>query len=294
MPNGGGHPSGPEATREATPYIELDRAAWAKLAHEVEDPLTQDEISALRGLGDQLDLEEVREVYLPISRLLSLYVEAAGRLHRDRRPSSTRTRRRGRRSSSAWRAPWRSASPRPPACSAPARALAGAPPRRPGHHGRLPLPQRRARAAWTAAAQGLPGVLRPPGAAPLRGRPQVRPRRGGGTGLRPPHVRRRARREAARQAPRHRDHRGAQRAPAGTGARRRPDRPRRQRLLRLLRLRRRQDLRHPRLVRRTASSGSARRRSATRSPTSRATPPSPTTRRSPRRCGSGTRSTAPT
>ena len=54
-----------------------------RLAHEVEDPLTEDELTALRGLGDALDLEEVREVFLPISRLLSLYVETAGRLHRD-------------------------------------------------------------------------------------------------------------------------------------------------------------------------------------------------------------------
>jgi type I pantothenate kinase len=82
MPNGGDLGGG-ESTREASPYIELDRAAWAELAHQVEDPLTGDEIAALRGLGDQLDLEEVREVYLPISRLLSLYVEAAGQLHRD-------------------------------------------------------------------------------------------------------------------------------------------------------------------------------------------------------------------
>jgi type I pantothenate kinase len=80
VPNGD---HGLESAREASPYIELDRAAWAELAHQVEDPLTQDEIAALRGLGDQLDLEEVREVYLPISRLLSLYVGAAGRLHRD-------------------------------------------------------------------------------------------------------------------------------------------------------------------------------------------------------------------
>src|SRR3954449_4678738 len=80
MPSGD---HGVESAREASPYIELDRSAWAKLAHQVEDPLTQDEVSALRGLGDQLDLEEVREVYLPISRLLSLYVESAGRLHRD-------------------------------------------------------------------------------------------------------------------------------------------------------------------------------------------------------------------
>src|SRR4051812_28328842 len=79
MANGGSH----DGTHEASPYIELDRDAWAKLANEVEDPLTEDEITALRGLGDQLDLEEVRDVYLPISRLLSLYVEAAGQLHRE-------------------------------------------------------------------------------------------------------------------------------------------------------------------------------------------------------------------
>src|SRR6186997_614431 len=72
-----------DGAHEASPYIELDRAAWAKLAHEVEDPLTEDELAALRGLGDALDLEEVRDVFLPISRLLSLYVETAGRLHRD-------------------------------------------------------------------------------------------------------------------------------------------------------------------------------------------------------------------
>jgi type I pantothenate kinase len=79
MPNGASH----DGAHEASPYIELDRSAWAALASEVEDPLTEDELIALRGLGDQLDLQEVREVYLPISRLLSLYVEAAGRLHRE-------------------------------------------------------------------------------------------------------------------------------------------------------------------------------------------------------------------
>src|SRR4051812_25608096 len=83
MPNGGVHLGGQDGTREASPYIELDRAAWAKLAHQVEDPLTNDEITTLRGVGEQLDLEEAREGYLPMSRLLSLYVEAAGQLHRD-------------------------------------------------------------------------------------------------------------------------------------------------------------------------------------------------------------------
>ena len=37
----------------------------------------------MRGLGDSLDLREVQDVYLPLSRLLSMYVESAGKLHRD-------------------------------------------------------------------------------------------------------------------------------------------------------------------------------------------------------------------
>lgn len=74
--------SGAETSRESSPYIELDRAAWAALAPAMESPLTTEEITRLRGLGDQLDLREVEEVYLPLSRLLSLYVESAGRLYR--------------------------------------------------------------------------------------------------------------------------------------------------------------------------------------------------------------------
>jgi type I pantothenate kinase len=82
-PPGGAPNGGPDDTgREASPYIELDRAAWAALAQETESPLTPEEIRRLRGLGDALDLEEVQEVYLPLSRLLSLYVESAGNLHR--------------------------------------------------------------------------------------------------------------------------------------------------------------------------------------------------------------------
>ncbi|WP_370247413.1 type I pantothenate kinase [Nocardioides sp.] len=72
-----------ESTRETSPYIELDREAWAQLARETTNPLRADELAALRGLGDALDLAEVEQVYLPLSRLLSLYVESAGRLHRD-------------------------------------------------------------------------------------------------------------------------------------------------------------------------------------------------------------------
>ena len=46
-------------------------------------PLTELEVHALRGLGDSLELREVAEVYLPVSRLISLYHEAYKRLHND-------------------------------------------------------------------------------------------------------------------------------------------------------------------------------------------------------------------
>jgi type I pantothenate kinase len=72
-----------ETGRESSPYVNLDRSAWAALARTTESPLTAEEIRQLRGLGDQLDLDEVRQVYLPLSRMLSMYVESARRLHRD-------------------------------------------------------------------------------------------------------------------------------------------------------------------------------------------------------------------
>ncbi|KRF35266.1 type I pantothenate kinase [Nocardioides sp. Soil805] len=68
---------------ETSPYVELERAAWAALAQETENPLSPAEVARLRGLGDALDLHEVEQVYLPLSRLLSLYVASAGRLHRE-------------------------------------------------------------------------------------------------------------------------------------------------------------------------------------------------------------------
>ena len=69
------------AESNVTPFVELDRQTWARLSHEIESPLTVQDIQRLRGLGDELNLDEVREVYLPLSRLLNLYIAAAGELH---------------------------------------------------------------------------------------------------------------------------------------------------------------------------------------------------------------------
>ncbi|MCY0904438.1 type I pantothenate kinase [Arthrobacter sp. H14-L1] len=64
-----------------SPFVELDRQTWSRLSNEIEQPLNEADITRLRGLGDQLNMKEIREVYLPLSRLLNLYVAAAGKLH---------------------------------------------------------------------------------------------------------------------------------------------------------------------------------------------------------------------
>jgi len=69
------------ASPQYSPFVELDRATWAKLAATIPLPLTEAEIVQLRGLGDVLNPREVAEVYLPLSRLLNLYVSGAKRLH---------------------------------------------------------------------------------------------------------------------------------------------------------------------------------------------------------------------
>lgn len=67
---------------QTSPFVEIDRAAWAELAQTAPLPLTETEVVQLRGLGDPLDMREVSEVYLPLSRLLNLYVTGTKVLHR--------------------------------------------------------------------------------------------------------------------------------------------------------------------------------------------------------------------
>ncbi len=64
-------------------YQQIDRSEWAALASGLASPLAAPEIAALRGTGDVLDLIEVEQVYIPLSRLLNLYAANARRLERD-------------------------------------------------------------------------------------------------------------------------------------------------------------------------------------------------------------------
>jgi type I pantothenate kinase len=65
-----------------SPYRIFPRAEWAALRADTPMTLQPDEVTRLRSLHDRLDMREVEEIYLPLSRLLSLYVAAAQRLFR--------------------------------------------------------------------------------------------------------------------------------------------------------------------------------------------------------------------
>lgn len=63
-------------------YRTFDRQEWAQLRHATPLPLQPEELQAMRSLNDRLDIDEVTEVYLPLSRLLNLRVAATQALHR--------------------------------------------------------------------------------------------------------------------------------------------------------------------------------------------------------------------
>jgi type I pantothenate kinase len=68
-------------TGGVSPYVEFGRDAWSGLALSTPLPLTEQDVQRLRGLGERIDLAEVDTIYLPLSRLLNLYVGASHRLH---------------------------------------------------------------------------------------------------------------------------------------------------------------------------------------------------------------------
>jgi type I pantothenate kinase len=65
-----------------SPYHVFPRAEWAALRADTPMTLTADEVTRLRSLHDRLDMAEIEHIYLPLSRLLSLYVAATQRLFR--------------------------------------------------------------------------------------------------------------------------------------------------------------------------------------------------------------------
>jgi type I pantothenate kinase len=65
-----------------SPYRIFRRAEWARLRADTPMTLSPAEVGRLRSVHDRLDMREVEEIYLPLSRLLSLYVATTQRLFR--------------------------------------------------------------------------------------------------------------------------------------------------------------------------------------------------------------------
>jgi type I pantothenate kinase len=63
-------------------YLQFSRAEWAALRASTPMTLQQDELESLRGINERIDLDEVAAVYLPLTRLLNLYVAATQNLHK--------------------------------------------------------------------------------------------------------------------------------------------------------------------------------------------------------------------
>ena len=67
---------------DLSPYRVFPRGEWATLRDDTPMTLDPAEVARLRSMHDRLDMSEVAEIYLPLSRLLSLYVAATQSLFR--------------------------------------------------------------------------------------------------------------------------------------------------------------------------------------------------------------------
>lgn len=63
-----------------SPYITFSRREWSQLRDSSPLTLSEDEVKRLQGLNEPISLEEVSDIYLPLSRLLNFYVAAAQEL----------------------------------------------------------------------------------------------------------------------------------------------------------------------------------------------------------------------
>ena len=71
-----------ELAKEVSPFRRFAREEWAALRADTPMTLKQVDLDELRGLNDRIDLAEVEAIYLPLSRLLNLYVAATQGLFR--------------------------------------------------------------------------------------------------------------------------------------------------------------------------------------------------------------------
>jgi type I pantothenate kinase len=73
--------STPFPRTEVSRFVDFNRAQWAGLRAATPLPLSEAQLRGLVGLNERMSLDEVIDVYLPLSRLLNLYVQATQTLH---------------------------------------------------------------------------------------------------------------------------------------------------------------------------------------------------------------------
>jgi type I pantothenate kinase len=71
--------------QQYNPYRIFTRQQWAHLRDDTPMTLEPGEFDRLRSMHDRLDLQEVEDIYLPLSRLLSIYIDAMQRLYYSQR-----------------------------------------------------------------------------------------------------------------------------------------------------------------------------------------------------------------
>jgi len=76
-----GDPKPGGSNLQFSPYRIFTRADWGRLRADTPMTLVPRDLEQLSGLIDELSMEEVEQIYLPMSRLLNLYVSAAQELH---------------------------------------------------------------------------------------------------------------------------------------------------------------------------------------------------------------------
>ncbi len=71
-----------QASSGFSPYISFAREEWSRLRGNTPLTLSEEDLAALRSAEEYVSMDEVTDIYLPLSRLLNLYVAAAQQLHR--------------------------------------------------------------------------------------------------------------------------------------------------------------------------------------------------------------------
>lgn len=69
------------ANLQYSPYRVFEREEWSRLRADTPMTLLESELEQFSGIIEELSVAEVEEIYLPMSRLLNLYVAASQQLH---------------------------------------------------------------------------------------------------------------------------------------------------------------------------------------------------------------------